>query len=62
MTARNDITGDKIQTGVNSEAYRGNKFWDKKQDQQAESEQKDILYGDKDAQKLTAYLGHTESK
>ena len=30
MTARNDVTGDLIKTGVNSEAYRNNKFWDKK--------------------------------
>lgn len=31
MTARNDITGDKIKTGTNSEAYRNNKFFDRKE-------------------------------
>lgn len=30
MTTRNDVTGDKIQSKPNSEAYRNNPYWDKK--------------------------------
>lgn len=29
MAAKNDITGDRIKTGANSQAYRDNPFWDK---------------------------------
>ena len=66
-TARNSVTGDRIRTGANSDAYRNNKFFDRKAHKQAEDEQKDILYKelptktelDEKIAKLTAYLKHT---
>lgn len=33
MATKNDITGDSIKTGHNSEAYRSNPFWNKKEDE-----------------------------
>ena len=30
MTARNDVTGDRIITKASTKAYRDNKFWDKR--------------------------------
>ncbi len=65
MTARIEITGDLIQTKASNKAYRTNKFWDRKQTEQAEHEQNAILYTeppqgrtelDKQVKNLTDYL------
>lgn len=62
MTSRNDITGDAIQTGTSSDAYRDG--WDRifgKKDQPKVAEEEQVVYhlrsyGDVSKEDLDAYL------
>ena len=63
MTTRNDITGNRIRTGANSEAYRTNKFWDNRNPAPV-SYDEPITSKDIDAQvkSLTNYLKSATKK
>jgi hypothetical protein len=41
MTAKNDITGDSIQTKPSTEAYRTSPYWDKEVEVIVEEEEED---------------------